>query len=345
MASEKSLEGFVSKFNIVQQEDINCYKQKLMEKLAEEYKNPDEDGDEEKWQLILLGLAISYIQRRYVLENPNFEQLRVDKKEFEQYMKESANLNTEQTIANYLLGLVCEKYGEIINNNEMSVLQMSMLDLIYQNTLQWISEIGKTIEGQYQLLNTLSTREASKISGYRKKSINSRLRNIAECNLTFLKFLSYFWKIMLNICQEKVHNENDISTYKELFDPLCYIDSSVKHYICLNFPEDKYVDRCVILPPAAGEFKSTKRNIVNRMVNVSPRPEKWFFQNSNIMQGKNYYDYSTADVSENPTIADLGEDSFYIECMECIGIDEDEWGKKEECGKCIFLENCIKEER
>ena len=66
MASEKSLEGFVSKFNIVQQEDINCYKQKLMEKLAEEYKNPDEDGDEEKWQLILLGLAISYIQRRYV---------------------------------------------------------------------------------------------------------------------------------------------------------------------------------------------------------------------------------------------------------------------------------------
>ena len=264
---------------------------------------------------------------------------------FEQYMKESANLNTEQTIANYLLGLVCEKYGEIINNNEMSVLQMSMLDLIYQNTLQWISEIGKTIEGQYQLLNTLSTREASKISGYRKKSINSRLRNIAECNLTFLKFLSYFWKIMLNICQEKVHNENNISTYKELFDPLCYIDSSVKHYICLNFPEDKYVDRCVILPPAAGEFKSTKRNIVNRMVNVSPRPEKWFFQNSNIMQGKNYYDYSTADVSENPTIADLGEDSFYIECMECIGIDEDEWGKKEECGKCIFLENCIKEER
>lgn len=68
MASEKSLEGFVSKFNIVQQEDINCYKQKLMEKLAEEYKNPDEYEDEEKWQLILLGLAISYIQRRYVLE-------------------------------------------------------------------------------------------------------------------------------------------------------------------------------------------------------------------------------------------------------------------------------------
>lgn len=34
-----------------------------MEKLAEEYKNPDEYEDEEKWQLILLGLAISYIQQ------------------------------------------------------------------------------------------------------------------------------------------------------------------------------------------------------------------------------------------------------------------------------------------
>ena len=45
-----------------------------------------------------------------------------------------------------------------------------------------------------------------------------------------------------------------------------------------EFPEDKYVDRCVILPPAAGEFKSTKRNIVNRMVNVSPRLKNGFFK-------------------------------------------------------------------
>ena len=52
------------------------------------------------------------------------------------------------------------------------------------------------------------------------------------------------------------------------------------------------------------------------MVEISPRPEKWFYQNNDLTKGKNYYDYSTAAVSENPTVADLGEESFYIECMK-----------------------------
>ena len=59
---------------------------------------------------------------------------------------------------------------------------------------------------------------------------------------------------------------------------------------------------------------------------------------------KNNYNYSTANVNENPTVADLGEDSFYIECMECIGIDEDEWSVPDVCGGCIFSEKCVKEE-
>ena len=80
------------------------------------------------------------------------------------------------------------------------------------------------------------------------------------------------------------------------------------------------------------------------MVNTLPKPEKWFFENSKITKGKNYYNYSTANVNENPTVADLGEDSFYIECMECIGIDEDEWSVLDVCGGCIFSEKCVKEE-
>ena len=74
-----------------------------------------------------------------------------------------------------------------------------------------------------------------------------------------------------------------------------------------------------------------------------PKPEKWFFENSKLIKGKNYYDYSTANVVENPTIVDLGEDIFYIECMDCIGIDEDEWDVQETCSDCIFTEKCKKE--
>ena len=344
MASEDSLKKFIARFNVVHQLDINQYKKELMEVLARAYPNPDKGGDEEHWQLILLGLSISYIQRRYTLVNPVFDQLRVDKKEFDHYMTESVKTKTEQTIVSYLAGIVCEKYGEIINSNDLSDIQTHMLNTICQNTVRWINEIGKNVDGQYQLLNTYSMDDASQITGYRGISVDDRLLYVAECKQGFLVFLGYLWKIMLNICQKKVNNETEISAHFEIFDPLYYIDSSVSDYVCLDFPEDKYVNHSVILPQAGGNFKGVKRRIVERMVSVSPKPGKWFFENSKIMRGKNYYNYNTANVSENPTVADLGEDSFYIECMDCIGIDEDEWSTQEDCNGCVFSVKCVKEE-
>ncbi len=344
MASEASLKNFIARFNVAHQQDIIQYKKELMEALARAYPNPDKGGDEEHWQLILVGLSISYIQRRYTLVNPVFDQLRVEKKEFDHYMTESVKTKTEQTIVSYLAGIVCEEYGEIINSNDLSDIQTHILNMICQNTVRWINEIGKTMDGQYQLLNTYSTDDVSKIAAYRGISVDDRLLYIAECKQGFLVFLEYLWKIMLNICQKKVNNEAEISDHLELFDPMHYIDSTVTNYVCLNFPEDKYANHSVILPRAGGNFKGVKRKIVERMVNMSLKPEKWFFENSKLARGKNYYNYSTANVNENPTVADLGEDSFYIECMDCIGIDEDEWSIQEDCSGCIFSVNCVKEE-
>lgn len=344
MASENSLKEFATRFEVIHQQDINQYKKKLMETLVNVYPDPDKGGDMKHWQLILFGLAISYIQRRYELVDSDFEQLRVDKKEFDQYMADSIRTKTEKTIANYLVGVICEEYGEIINNNDLSDLQTHMLNQIYQNTLQWINKIGKTVEGQYQLLNTFSRDDISKVAAYRGAIVDDRFTYMTECKTAFLDFLDYLWKIMLDICQEKINDETEISVHVEMFDPCHYMDFSVTDYVCLNFPEDKYVNHSVILPSAGGKFKGVKRKIVERMVHISPKPEKWFFENGKITKGKNYYNYSTANVNENPTVADLGEDSFYIECMECIGIDEDEWSVQEACGGCIFSEKCIKEE-
>ncbi len=344
MASEDSLKKFVAKFNVACQQDINRYKKELMGALDRAYPNPDKNGNEEHWQFILLGLAISFIQRRYTLVNPDFDQLRVDKKEFDCYMTESVKTKTEQTIASYLAGIVCEEYGEIINSNDLSDIQTRMLNMICQNTVRWINEVGKTVDGQYQLLNTYSVDDVSKIAGYRGDPVEDRMLYVAECKQGFLVFLEYLWKIMLNICQKKVNNETEISAYLEMFDPLHYVDSTVTDYVCLNFLEDKSVNHTVILPRAGGNFKGVKRKIVERMVNMSPKPEKWFFENSKLTRGKNYYNYSTANVNENPTVADLGEDSFYIECMDCIGIDDDEWSIQEDCNRCIFSVKCVKEE-
>lgn len=149
---------------------------------------------------------------------------------------------------------------------------------------------------------------------------------------------------MQNICLDKVIGDTKISDNLNLFDPLYYIVPAVTEYVCLNFPEDRCVDYSVILPSGGGKFEEIKRKIIERVVNISPKPGKWFFENSKLKKGKNYYSYSTANVIENPTVADLGEDSFYIECMDCIGIGEGEWHIPESCKNCIFSEKCVKAE-
>ena len=167
-----------------------------MKALARNYPNTDSGENEEHWQFILLGLAISYIQRRDELVDSNFEHLRVDKKEFDPYMSDFVRTKIEKTSANYLVGVVCEEYGEIINNNDLSALQTRMLNRIYRNTLQWITKIAQTVDGQYQLLNTFSTDDVSKIAAYRGAIVDDRLRYMTECKTVFF----VFWIICGRLC-------------------------------------------------------------------------------------------------------------------------------------------------
>ena len=100
---------------------------------------------------------------------------------------------SEQTIISYLVSIVCERYSEIIRYNDLSKLQMHMLYLIYQNTIKWINDIGKTEEGQYQLLNTFSIEEACNVEKYRGAPVNNKLVSVAASKTGFLVFLGYLY--------------------------------------------------------------------------------------------------------------------------------------------------------
>ena len=80
------------------------------------------------------------------------------------------------------------------------------------------------------------------------------------------------------------------------------------------------------------------------MLNMNEKPQKWFFRNTDLKPGENLYDYSTANIRRKPSITDLGRNSFYIECMDCIKTREGDWDKVEKCSDCIFSEKCVKEE-
>ena len=341
MASEDSLKDFINQFKISSQKNIVEYMEELMEKLEKEFPNYVKGSNEDNWPVILLGLAISYIQKRYSLVDPDFASLKFEKKDFTRYMLESSQTKTENIIVSYLVGIASEVYGDIIGDNGLSELQMALLDLIYRNTVCWIEDVANTVDGQYKLLNTFSLEEERKVSEYKTLSMDTRVIKIAECKLSYILFLEYMWKIILNLCQEKILQVEDITINIELLRPDHYIDGRVMEYVCFNFPDDKYVSHCVILPNPGGNFRRITRKIAGRMIKLSQKPEKWFYENNKILMGKNYYSYSQADIIENPTVADLGEDSFYIECMDCIGIDEKEWSIPEICRDCIFSEKCV----
>lgn len=349
MASEKTLAAFLRQLEVTPQDDIVTYKEELLEELGNAYENPDPEGDEEHWQMILLGLAVSYIQRRYILTDPDFAQLRVDKAEFDRYIVESARTQTEQTIASYLVGCVSEEFDEILEDNELSELQINMLNRICKNTMRWIGQLcGETaadrsdraVEGQHMLLNTFSSGNIPGLDVFRKKTVSDRLRDMAGSKRDFSDFLDYLWKIMLDLCQDQINEAEELDRHQELFDPAHYIVPEVREYVCLCFPEDKMAKYSVILPSVLSKPERIKRKVIARMVNMPQKPEKWLFRTEDFMRGIHPYNYETSNINDKPTIVDLGAEHFYIECMKCIRVDHRGWEKHEHCGGCIFSQKC-----
>jgi hypothetical protein len=343
-AAENTLQGFINLCEITHLDDILTYQKKVMEKLSQRYLNPGYEKDH--WQTMLLGIATVYVQQRYTMEEDSktLDTLRITRDKFDDYINQTVSTEQRKSISLYLGGQVTETYALITNHNSLTALQEKMLDRIQWHTGNWIKGIAETQEGQYQLLNTLSKDEAVTIAGFKDNTEDGKLRSIAECKDAFREFLKYLWKIMLDLCQDEIKTAEEMKAHDDLFNPATYHNTSVTGYICLKFTQDQGVNRSIILPPT-NDFPGDKRRVVERMFAVNEKPEKWFFKNTDLKPGENFYEYRTANISRKPSITDLGRKSFYIECMDCIKTREGDWSKVEKCSDCIFSEKCVKEGR
>lgn len=344
MASEESLKEFNKIFQFVSKPNINQYRMELLQSLSAAFPNPDTNGKKQNWEITLLGLAVLYVQRRYTLNvsDAAFEELRIDKAEFDDYIKKSLERKTDATIVSYLVGIAYEKYHAIVAHNDLSDLEKTMLHLISRNTIKWIKATADHPSGQKQLLNTVSTEEADWLNHFEEQSVETRAECMMESKTAFASFLSYLWKIMLNICRERISSEASIPGREALFDPAEYICKEITAYVCLRFPEDRR-KQSILLPSAYDDFSGAKRKIAERILRVNPRPEKWFMGNRNDLGRKLCnYDYSTANILDDTVANPQTGQYFYIECMECIKIEEGKWTEQENCNRCIFSERCAK---
>lgn len=329
-----SIEEFLRKFKIIKKSNIDDFQRELEQKLVQTFPETGLYNNIENRKSILLGLAIAYVQRRYKVYNPNFDNIRIDKAEFFEKTKKTLQNCSDEHIVAYLKSIAVQVFGEIIRyNDNLSEVQIKILNGIYINTLEWLAEIGGDVKGQVRLVNTLSDNSVNEIQEFSKYETKDRLLKIAECKIAIKQFLKYLWKIIFDICQDK--SDFDFDTDENAMNPKTYIVSNEKKYVCFHFPKD-CVDTSVILVAEQEAIARSRKNRCSRM--IEGKPKKWFMKGN--QAGKYDYNYNTADIRQGNLVTELDDDSFIIECMNCIKVDDDEWSINDNCEKCIFAQTC-----
>lgn len=218
-----------------------------------------------------------------------------------------------------------------------------MLECIRDNTAQWLFELGSNVQGQMQLLNTVSLQNQSKLEKFCEMPITERRDIICKHYNGICVFLKYLWKIMIDINFDILSKEIETTDeQRKRLMPQTYINDCEKNYISLKFPGDNVEDG-VILANIYDEPRTNVSAIFSRMKKFQPK--KWYMQGS--YRGKYSYKMDISEIHKSYKngyeVSSIDPDKFEIECMECIDVDMDGWNNKEECGECIFNNNCIKQ--
>ena len=335
-AYETSVIDFVNDFEIIKKNDIRTYKGEVGNKLVDIFSECGSYVDEEYKKNILLGLAINYIQKRYMQDNSKFEQLRVVRSEFIAYIEQTLQEKTEEHMIAYIMSCVLEQYATIlVENPDLDEDYLKILGHIANNTRRWISEILSTKNGQIQLLNTISLESYDKIKGYLNSQTPQIMFKIIHSADNLQTFLFYLWKIMMDLCLTKPGFS--VERDADMLNPQTYIEKNDKKYICIKFPMDN-VKTSVILPIIReGQKERDYKNIASRM--YFEKPQKWYMHGH--VSGKKDYKYSVSAIREEGSIVDIQTDSYIVECMKCIKIDEGKWKNIERCETCIFANDCV----
>lgn len=360
---------------------IDCRKEELAEyreSLGEFLANVLEDtygevlngvGDCDKGK-ILLGLAYQMVLEtfdRFIILKKNgkeyktfqypsseqeLEKRKITRADFLKRLYERVNVSDEMLVSRSAIAMVEAVFLEILDDNEdMSDMNQFLLEQIKINTIQWLREILATVDGQIQFYNTVTLENKDKVEKYNNKRIEDRRDTFLKSYNHVVSFMKYFWKIIYNLCLKK--NDFDIDQDASWLDPKHYVIEDEKRYICLRF-EDDFSKKTVILPKYDNDER--KKQIINHYDRMHDlRPKKWCWPNyyntgeaGNGNRAMSDYQYSVAEIKKEKELIsriENDEDTFYIECMKCIGIDIDEWNEAEDCKSCIFSEKCKEDRR
>ncbi|AFQ45274.1 hypothetical protein [Desulfosporosinus meridiei] len=308
-------------------ESISSYRKALGEKLDTLIKIdccPVEDTDNR--QDLLIALATKLVQDRYnEPDQPadNQELLKHRKVIREDFFAALGQaLAFEQSFNFVIQSFVDEAYCELVDE-QLSPDNHKRLNRLYVSTNEWVKNNLDRPCGVVQLLNTVST--DSKVPSESDRAQNLR-NTLYICKDRIITFYHQIWKIKLNLRQE---------TFEECLLP------GIGEYIAFSFQNHKDWSRRSIIMSSIGDSPRRKiQNVQKRVRAWNERPQKWYLRSADT-RGFGDYSIDVARIApEELDVASISPDRFVVECMECIGIDEGEWAKNENCADSIFSKKC-----
>lgn len=342
-AYEKSMERFLDKLDInIQYQRIGEYRKKLEDKIDEEIKDTSTILDENSRKTIAMGLAIRFIQDSYNdVKNDSrteFDKKKRTRQEFLGYLQRNTCLINEECIGAYLEGVVYDVWSEKEEDNPcLTQNQLELLHIIVGNTAKWVSQLCNDVQGQKQLLNTISRKSKAYIDEYEDINIENRLTIIKEHRAELEDYLCFLWKILFDVNQDWV-DKGFNQKIKEVLRIENYIDTNEKEIIQLNFSSN--TPTSVLLSGVGGSRSGEQiRNILSRM-KVS-KPELWYLCGEN--KGRFSYEQDVSEIMQGLNVASISQETFKIECMNCIKVDLGEWNNIDDCNGTIFNEKCVED--
>lgn len=321
---------------------IGEYRNNIENKIDQIIKKHSTILDENIRKSIAMGLAIRFVQDSYN-DDINYTESELQKKkrsrnDFMKYLQDNTCLRNEECISAYLQGVVYEIWSEKeVDNPNLSQKQMELLHVIVGNTANWLFELCINVQGQRQLVNTISRKNSDHIDGFEDKDIEARFTIIKEHRSELEDYLCFLWKILFNINQDLISTEFK-KDFVERLRIENYIDADEKRIIQLKFVEN--MPKSVLLSGAEGSRPAERiKNILNRMKKV--KPETWYLCG----KYKGYFSYGqkVSDITHGLNVASIIPEVFKIECMNCITVDYGEWNIIDDCKNTIFNDRCVEE--
>lgn len=338
------------------EEDLGQLRKKLGAALVNLFAEQLEESsfellDNDEQESILLGTSYLIILETFdrIIEMKEFEEddrilqhKEIKRGDFIARLNRHIGEYNDSILIETVQSMIMEVFFSVLASNmEFNEKQFQIFEAIVYNTTSWIGELLADSIGQRAFYNTVSFESFEKTEKFPDLSIKKREKALLKCFPGIKSFMKYLWKIMMNICDANA--DFDFYINANLLNPRYYIVESEKDYICFKFEKD-FVNSSIILPSVnADEGKEKRIQIYSRMYNL--KPEKWFMGGDSNKYGLYDYKFSPSEIIDDLCpISSIREESdyFYLECMECIGIDKGDWTRMEECEKCIFSKECMR---